>query len=585
MSKTIYSLIGVTAVSVAVLNIPATTATSASSQAQASVNVHTTCSMTATVNTAHNATLISGTYSSGDYPDGIGKTTIQTFCNDQSGYAIYAIGFTNNQLGSTVLKGASLSSDYDIATGTATSGDTSSWAMKISAVSGTYAPTINNGYSSFSTVPSSWTKVASLTSSTDSTSTTSIGSKIETTYAAYISNAQPAGTYSGQVRYVLVHPSSIVAGTYTIAYNANGDTGTMTSSTNVPNYEPFTLPDSTFTAPSGYQFAGWCTTPGTSPYTTCSGTSYSAGDSVTSLATAGSTVNLYAYWELGPKNISNSTYLQEVASCPSTLTTGQAYTLLDSRDNTTYHVAKLADGRCWMLDNLALDLINVSLSDLQGKTNASNAALNYLKNGGGTTTDQYPTAGITTFTSANNYSIPNMISSGACYDSECVNDPTSGNWTKDSVVGAMPNSSGYNKIGIYYNYCAASAGTYCWGDGLNDTGSPSTDPNSGSLTDIDGDICPLGWKMPTSDNGSEYGVLYSAYSYNDANFRTALSVPFSGRYDTGSARLQGRSGFFWSSTWYDSISMRGLAISTNDFLRPSYHSNRRGGESVRCVAK
>ena len=103
--------------------------------AHASVTVQSTCSMTATVNTAHNATLFSGTYSGSSYPDGIGKTTIQTFCNDLNGYSIYAIGYTNNELGNTVLKGTDLSSEYDIVTGTATSGlapnDVSNWAMKI----------------------------------------------------------------------------------------------------------------------------------------------------------------------------------------------------------------------------------------------------------------------------------------------------------------------------------------------------------------------------------------------------------------------------------------------------------------------
>lgn len=64
----------------------------------ASVTVAASCSMTATVGTPHNATLANGIYSASttDYADGIGKTTIATFCNDNSGYAIYAIGFTGD---------------------------------------------------------------------------------------------------------------------------------------------------------------------------------------------------------------------------------------------------------------------------------------------------------------------------------------------------------------------------------------------------------------------------------------------------------------------------------------------------------
>ena len=56
----------------------------------ASVTVAASFSMTATVDTPHNATLANGIYSASttDYADGIGKTTIATFCNDNSGYAI-----------------------------------------------------------------------------------------------------------------------------------------------------------------------------------------------------------------------------------------------------------------------------------------------------------------------------------------------------------------------------------------------------------------------------------------------------------------------------------------------------------------
>ena len=176
--------------------------------ANASVTVDSTCTMNAAVTSEHSATMVNGTYSGTNYPNGIGSTTMQTFCNDANGYAIYAIGYTNNEEGNTVLKGgAGLSSDYDIVTGTATSGsgssDVSNWAMKVSSVAGTYAPTIVNGFNDFSNIPSSYTTVAKYNGVTDQNTT---GSSITTTYAAYISNTQPAGTYTGQVKYVLVHP-------------------------------------------------------------------------------------------------------------------------------------------------------------------------------------------------------------------------------------------------------------------------------------------------------------------------------------------------------------------------------------------
>lgn len=74
---------------------------------------------------------------SGTYKDNIGKTTIKATCNDSQGFSIYAIGYTNEEYGNTVLKPTTLDSPQnDIATGTATNGDTSNWAMKLTAGNG-----------------------------------------------------------------------------------------------------------------------------------------------------------------------------------------------------------------------------------------------------------------------------------------------------------------------------------------------------------------------------------------------------------------------------------------------------------------
>ena len=56
---------------------------------------------------------------------------VKTFCNDKNGFSIYAIGYTDNENGKTVLTSESLGSEYDIDTGTAQSGGISNWAMKL----------------------------------------------------------------------------------------------------------------------------------------------------------------------------------------------------------------------------------------------------------------------------------------------------------------------------------------------------------------------------------------------------------------------------------------------------------------------
>ena len=57
------------------------------------------CTMGGVGNNSHNATLNPGTYSGAsgnEYENGIGKTTLTSFCNDNNGFSIYAIGFTDN---------------------------------------------------------------------------------------------------------------------------------------------------------------------------------------------------------------------------------------------------------------------------------------------------------------------------------------------------------------------------------------------------------------------------------------------------------------------------------------------------------
>lgn len=80
--------------------------------------------------------------------------------------------------------------------------------MKLGNVSGDTSPTppvIEQGYNNtYGLVPSTWTKVAGRTSGTTDMIT---GSTFTTTYAVYTAPTQHAGTYTGQVAYVLIHGS------------------------------------------------------------------------------------------------------------------------------------------------------------------------------------------------------------------------------------------------------------------------------------------------------------------------------------------------------------------------------------------
>ena len=167
-----------------------------------SISIDSACTLSSTINTSHSTSVNVGTY-----VDNIGKSTITTVCNDGNGYSIYAVGYSNNEEGNNQLINT-VNSSFNIDTGLATSGLTSNWAMSLNHVVDDTSPTppeIEDDYNSaYGLIPNEWTKVASLPSrSTDMVK----GSSFTTTYAVYTSSFQNAGTYNGQVKYMLVHPS------------------------------------------------------------------------------------------------------------------------------------------------------------------------------------------------------------------------------------------------------------------------------------------------------------------------------------------------------------------------------------------
>ena len=362
---------------------------------------------------------------------------------------------------------------------------------------------------------------------------------------------------------------------YSIIYDDN-------AVSNMPTDVSTTTPDASVTIDSkvpvraGYKFLGWCTvvpTNNNGTDTCTGGTQYQPSATLTIDQTGtGNNFHLYAMWG-EEKTIANSTTMQEVNSCPDSLPTGQIYTIKDSRDNTEYHTAKLADGKCWLLDNLALDLTDSTvLSNMnENNTHASNTTLNYLKNGGGTTSDKYAITGVVNWTDSPFYASSNSYS-----------DPLVNLTDKDVVPTDATSTAGQYKVGGYYNYCAASAGSYCYGDGA------SYGTSSGKATE---DICPKGWRMPTGSPSGEYSALAnkiygSTSSTSDvtayANYRSALRLPLSGYVNSGTVGVQGSYGSFWSSTRSSNHGMSSLYLRTSN-IYPAGNDTRSGGYSVRCV--
>ena len=257
--------------------------------------------------------------------------------------------------------------------------------------------------------------------------------------------------------------------------------------------------------------------------------------------------------------------MQDVTSCPASLTAGQVYTIKDSRDNQDYKVAKLADGKCWMVENLNI---------------AGGTALS---------------AGDTDVTSA-------YISSFS----------TSNNLTKtgDTIVLPASSTSGFDTDNYSYVYNSNNKTTNCASPGCYSYYSwdAATLGSGRSLntenTDAPHSICPKGWRLPTSgadtDDGWKRGDFYalatayganlesdyyeiSATFYNNAGPGTIPGFLLAGSYYGGSFYDGGSVGAYWSSTSYSNTSSaRDLGFGSSGVNSASY-DYRGVGFSVRCL--
>jgi len=284
--------------------------------------------------------------------------------------------------------------------------------------------------------------------------------------------------------------------------------------------------------------------------------------------------------------------------------------VFDSRDEQVYMIQRLPDNRCWMLDNLNLDLTSRSVvaNITTINTNADEASLKSLKEGNRSAGTRYAAAGIDSSGGAtNSYTQPIVKRDGTCdpsknSDWQCLSPYQGASYTYNTVIdkyGPNPGQGGsgtatitYNigpgsyKIGTYYNYCAASAGNYCY-----DSSGTNVPPTTSKA---DYDICPKGWRMPIGGASGEYQaldtVLQAKYpstyhtSTSPYSMQSFLSTPVSGRYDSGTTWRQGVSGLFWSSNYYSATHIYIMSVSGTG-VSPQDSNGRDGGRSVRCILK
>ena len=569
----------------------------------ASVTVAASCSMTATVESEHNATLANGIYSGSttDYAEGIGKTKIATFCNDNSGYAIYAIGFTGDKYdGEDHTKLIGATNGQKITTSTVTGGDTSSWAMKLIKETDdikSYNPTaltIENGYDNYNVIPNTYTKVANYTSTTDQT----LGSVLSTTYAAYISPTQVADTYTGKVKYTLVHPHTEVPSqpqtttTGLIKYYANVSDAVGTMNTQSVSSSVTLLP-SNFSR-TGYGFAGWSDK---FDYATNPEAKFYGPNETITLNTADYTgtnpgLSLYAVWVKSQGNLQDSTKVASVCSnltqapIDGTANLSSVSALTDQRDNNTYAIAKLADGKCWMIENMRLDNTATGNSD-------GSLAQGYGGQFAGLASPESPWAN--NITTANSlYSTDgaddtiNIGTSNAGYRFPRYNNQNTSDRASAPATGA--NTYSY---GNYYTWASAIADTTHYTSGDHNTTS----------------ICPTGWQIPLGNTStgdiaqgeSDTANRVGGFSYLDRKMggtgktqstaadslrwrKYPVNFVYSGYVGSGSVNDRGFLGLYWSSTANSSSYAYDLYFNNSIVYPGTSYGDKYLGRAIRCVA-
>ncbi len=620
-------LLGLHAITILIYGALSSANTNATStSATAAVKVAASCTMSTTGGGNYSATVPNGTSAE------IAGSTMSVSCNDAGGFALYAVGYSNDTIGNNNMIGQST----NIATNT--SGTDSFWAMKINPTSGT-TPTIENSFSNYHIVPNAHTKVASYASSTGTGSLS-----VNATYKANISSTQLAGNYLGKVKYTLIHPaagpapvaplaaSDCPARSICYAPNADDVEGTMLSDDfqpiaattragrqtktysvsgmyyNISTNSTVLLAAYNYSRP-GYGFAGW--SPKYDAKVNTSDIIYGPQATISTNPNEPGGVNvsingliLYPVWVASAGSMQSFT-----SSDCNAMSIGEVTARTDIRDNNVYAVAKLVDGKCWMVENLRLSNdANITPSN----THSNNGAFGGVFTGLAKSEDAnfndttpplpnslYSIDGTTT----------NVISGGSSY-SYSSRMPRYNNDNNNRSLTASYNGSDSSIYYQWYGY----GNFYTWAAAIADTTQYDVNNQSVETTSL----CPMGWRLPrgsdkTNEANNEYWNLIvnglnngekpanydsdSTPSYEDVAEAGPISnairsypnnFVYSGEIQNSNVVDRGRLGRYLTSTVSYGFSAYNMSI--YDGPRPTYKSvypsmgwSKNIGQSIRCL--
>ncbi len=361
-----------------------------------------------------------------------------------------------------------------------------------------------------------------------------------------------------------------------------------------------------------------------------------------------------------PETISGLTdliYMQEMTSavCANTKPTSGALTkdangsyvikpgqeitkqLIDLRDGKEYWVSKLADGECWMTQNLALNL--TASEKITSNDTDLNSRAEWVVPEGGTTNGEIPPANTTAAPSTayswnlNQFALTTPLKGEDCGQITSVADLTncakvqnvtgwqpvwatqSATWQGETAQVAVnldeKTYDAHYLLGNYYQFNAATAGS--GGELINQN---ITAPEQ--LKDAPDSICPKGWQLPVSGQNNidtmlpfsrakSFFRMMLAYGYpatndyisngsaasahwHDLGLQNPMATPIylvrAGNMVLPDGKISG----VGNSALYDSATADQWAISnyitfTTTVFFPSFGTHKHFGIPVRCVAR
>ena len=234
------------------------------------------------------------------------------------------------------------------------------------------------------------------------------------------------------------------------------------------------------------------------------------------------------------------------------MVTNQTAILRDTRDGKTYSIAKMADGNCWMTQNLRLGTPGQSI----------------------------------TLTSADS-----DVTSNYTINSSEIQTTDGVNWTNDYNITHIysftenTNVSNNNKIayGNLYNWYTATASTGTQNGVTGGIDAPSS-------------ICPKGWKLPSNTGNGSYTVLMQSLfssiiprgtesaTYIKQFQQAPLNLVLSGQYYS-SIVDQEVYGSYWSRTSSANDNYAMFFYFNAPYIEYNFHNDfkKSSGYAVRCV--